>query len=651
MLRTKLFKGVAVLVVMFSVLSAFVGIRIIKDRVIDEAQNRVRLDLSSAWAIQQSRLHEIETILRLVAAKQVVGDISEQHDWSNLEARNRLERIRANFGLDFLDLTDPTGQVVVRTAPPFTTGDYKATDPLVSAALRGETLSGVTVLTAAEMNQEADGLSDRAFLELEETPRARRTMRTEETRGMVMASASPITRGSQVLGAAYGGVLVNRNHALVDQIQNVVFKNEEYKGVPVGTATIFLNDSRVATTVRLANGNRALGTRASKEVADQVLDNGKPWLGEAFVVRERYLAAYDPIRDVRGEIVGMLYVGLLERRFQDIERGIILRYVYVSLFVLAVGLALAFAIASRLADPIHRLVAASHRMCEGERPPPVRTNGACHETEELIQSFNRMAVTLAEREDSLRTLNRSYMETLGFVSHELKSPLASMMNYTYLLQLEKLGPLTEKQKKALGVIDGNTKRLVEMVRHYLNLARIENGEMSPVPTRLSVLPEVLKPILESAEADAEARHMKVENRVGPDVALQADINMVREVFENLVSNAVKYGREGGTITLAARDDGAFVEFSVRNEGEGIPPERLGELFQKFSRLESMQAAKRQKGTGLGLFITKSIVEAHGGRIEPRSQPGEWVEFVFTLPRAAPKAETPGAEAAGRAENA
>jgi signal transduction histidine kinase len=108
--------------------------------------------------------------------------------------------------------------------------------------------------------------------------------------------------------------------------------------------------------------------------------------------------------------------------------------------------------------------------------------------------------------------------------------------------------------------------------------------------------------------------------------------MVREIFENLVSNAVKYGRDGGSITITARGDGGMVNFTVRNDGAGIPADRIPELFQKFSRLEGTDVARRQKGTGLGLFITKTIVEAHGGKIEARSMPGEWAEFEFSLPR-------------------
>jgi two-component system NtrC family sensor kinase len=650
MLRNKLFAGFAVLVVMFSLTMAFLGLIENQKRILQDAQNRVRLDLESARSVLNGRLSEIELIVRMIGSKQIVFDTAAAENWQDQETLNRLMRARTTFGLDFLNVIAADGQVKVRTTAPNRVGDYHASgdstnaarvavgvgdyrgdDPAVAGAIRGKVTTCVVALNRYDLEKEGEKLAEQAFIVLEDTKHARPTLRREESRGMAIVSAAPVMRGNQVVAVVYGGILLNRNNGIVDRIHDIVFKNEVYKGVSVGTATLFLGDTRVATTVRMGNGNRAIGTRVSKEVADRVLDNGEPWLGEAFVVRERYLAAYEPIRDGTGATIGMLYVGTLKRPFEDYARATAMKYVCVTMMGLLVGLALAFVIASRLAAPIHRLVEASNRMTNGDRPPPVTSDSACHETSRLIRAFNEMAATLAEREERLKALNRSYMETLGFVSHELKSPVATIMNYTYLLKEQRLGPLTEKQVKAVRAIDSGGGRLIEMVRHYLNLARIENGELEPVCADVDVGVEILQSLLESVDADVQERRMRIENAVGPGVVARVDRNMVREVFENLVSNAIKYGREGGAIAIAARDDGRMVNFTVRNEGPGIPEERMPQLFQKFSRLEGTDGAKRQKGTGLGLFITKTIVEAHGGRIEARSKSGEWVEFAFTLP--------------------
>ena len=233
---------------------------------------------------------------------------------------------------------------------------------------------------------------------------------------------------------------------------------------------------------------------------------------------------------------------------------------------------------------------------------------------------------------------------LGFVSHELKSPVASIMNYVFLLRQQKLGPLTPSQEKAARNIETNSKRIVEMVRHYLNLSRIETGELRPMPTRVAVADEVVRPLLEASEGDAQARRMRVENRVGEDLRLKTDLNMTREVFENLVSNAIKYGRDDGLLQLDAQRRDGFVEFSVYNEGAGIPRDKIETVFQKFTRLEEADGTRRQKGTGLGLFITRHIVEAHGGRIWAENRPGGGAAFKFVIPvEGAPPSLTPEKE--------
>ncbi len=181
-------------------------------------------------------------------------------------------------------------------------------------------------------------------------------------------------------------------------------------------------------------------------------------------------------------------------------------------------------------------------------------------------------------------------------------------------------------------VDGNVKLIVEMVRHYLNLSRIENGELDPITTRVEVAEDVLIPLLESFEAGAWEYNINLVNHVDKDIVLKTDFNMTREVFENLIGNAVKYGREGGKISIDAQPEGDFIRFNVLNEGEGIPQNKIDTLFKKFSRLETDSTGRKQKGTGLGLFITKAIIEAHGGSIQAKSKHHEWVDFQFTLPR-------------------
>lgn len=644
MLRFKLFKGAALLVIAFGVLSGVLGMHLIKSRVVHEAQNSVRLDLSSAWSVYNQRLHETRIILRLLAAEKELLQGFERAAWDDDTFRagiqRRLEGHRHSFGLDFMTLTDPDGRVLMRTASPYTVGDYVPHCCVIRGALEhGEPRSGTVLLPQSVLEAEARGLGERAFLPLENTPKARPTPRTVEDRGMVMMSAVPVMQGGRVLGILYGGVLLNRNADIVDRISDVVYRGDTYEGAPRGTVTIFLHDSRVATTVRNASGNRAYGSRVSKEVADRVLDNGSEWVDRAFVVKDWYLTAYEPIRNCEGEIVGMLYVGTLEKPFRDLGKNVLLRYALLSGIGIIAALISAFVFAGRIASPLHRLASAARQMRGGNYPDPVAEDGAsCQETRGLIRAFNRMLAALDQRETELKEANKSlaaanaaYMETVEFVSHELKQPVSSMTNYVYLLKEQLMGPLTDKQAKAVGVLDSGLRSVSEMIRHYLNLARIENNEMMPVRTRVLFLEDVIAPVLDAHDLEFTERELLVDYDIPKKLELDVDVNMIREVFENLVSNAVKYGREKGTISIAAKVVADMLHCSVRNDGDGIPEAKMALLFRKFSRLHDEPSAAKAKGTGLGLFITRRIIEEHGGHIDADSEPGKWAEFRLTLP--------------------
>jgi two-component system NtrC family sensor kinase len=648
MLKYKLFKWFGGLVLVFGIISAAMGIWMIDHRVIQEAQTRVSYDLSSAWAVYNSQLKSLETIIKLTARRNVLVDAFAEQKWQDPDAwqqiRGILAKVNSDEQLDFIGLVDADGRVVDRAAPPYNKGDYLASDPLVAKALAGGETAGTVVMAREELAREGGDLPEKAFLTLRTTARARATPRDVEDRGMAMVAAAPIEKNGRVLGVLYGGILLNRNQRFVDQVQGIVFGHEKYDDKPVGTVTVFLSDTRIATTVLLPDGNRALGTRVSSEVADRVLDNDARWAGPAFVVQDWYLTAYDPIRDPAGRVIGMLYVGTLQQPFTDLGRSMIFQYSALVAVSVAAAMVLALVFAGKVARPLHRLAEAADRMRHGQPFEPVDTKGSSHESAGLINAFNEMAVTLRSREQELRGANEQlgsanasltaanarYMETLQFVSHELNSPLSSITNYTYMLRQKLLGPLTDKQQNALDITSGNLRRVMEMIRHYLNLARIESGDLRPMPTRVALREQVIAPILQSLEGELAAKGMVVEDLVNPRLHLHSDLNMTREVFENLLSNAVKYGRPGGRITLSCEADGTMAALSVRNEGAGIPPEKRAAIFEKFARLDSPES-RAARGTGLGLFIARRIVQAHGGEIRVDSAPGEWAEFVCTFP--------------------
>ena len=166
---------------------------------------------------------------------------------------------------------------------------------------------------------------------------------------MVLKSAYPVLDfNGEVLGVLTGGVLLSRNYEIVDRIKDIVFKDATYRGKEIGTSTIFMGDLRISTNVKDKEGKRAIGTRAMKEVTDQVYERGIPWVQRAFVVDDWYITAYEPIRDIEDKIVGMLYVGMLESKYAQLKERLILLFFLFSTVGMLIALTVSFSLSWKI---------------------------------------------------------------------------------------------------------------------------------------------------------------------------------------------------------------------------------------------------------------------------------------------------------------
>ena len=166
--------------------------------------------------------------------------------------------------------------------------------------------------------------------------------------------------------------------------------------------------------------------------------------------------------------------------------------------------------------------------------------------------------------------------------------------------------------------------------NYLNLSRIEKGELQVRTRPVQIEPDVVRPVLRGLQGVLAERQMRIEVDLPPDLITQGDPTLLQTVYENLISNAAKYGHAGGLIRLSGKPVNGMLEMHVWNEGPGVAEDQIGELFGKFSRLQP--PGEEVRGSGLGLFIDREIVRKHGGEIWAQSEFGEWIDFIFTLPR-------------------
>jgi two-component system NtrC family sensor kinase len=281
--------------------------------------------LNAARWVYTSKANDIDRVIRLTSARYVVRNAIKVRNPSLI--KNDMLALMADEKLDFLTMVDQRGIVLYRFHHPGSSGDSALQDPFVKEALGRKRISGTQVLPREAMLKEGKGLAKRAVFHLVPTPKEKPTEKLEETSGMVLKAAHPITNADgTVLGVLMGGILLNRNYDIVDRIKQNVFKDARYKGKEIGTATIFLGDLRIATNVLDREGHRAVGTRVMKEVGEQVLGKGLSWIHRAYVVDDWYITAYEPIRDIQDNIIGILYVGLLESKYVVLKERLILLF-------------------------------------------------------------------------------------------------------------------------------------------------------------------------------------------------------------------------------------------------------------------------------------------------------------------------------------
>lgn len=264
------------------------------------------------------------------------------------------------------------------------------------------------------------------------------------------------------------------------------------------------------------------------------------------------------------------------------------------------------------------------------QPDAYQLNHACFHlamAERLSQ-----AVEKAYRIEQLDAANRAYFEMLGFVTHELKSPVASMIMDAQLLNDGYLGDLEPKQReKLLGLIKKGH-YLLGLVNEYLDLARLESGQLEPrFRENVNFVSEVVEPAVDIIRPQMDARQMTLtRDWQAPPPAIHSDPQLLRIVMVNLLGNAVKYGRDHGEVRIHLAADDSMLTASVWNEGPGFSAAQRHLLFRKFSRLDKPELRKA-KGTGVGLYTCWRIIQAHRGTITAESDEGEWAEFTFRLP--------------------
>jgi len=280
---------------------------------------------------------------------------------------------------------------------------------------------------------------------------------------------------------------------------------------------------------------------------------------------------------------------------------------------------------------VRAVASGANRLASGELEHRLPEQGP-GEIGELTRSFNAMAEQLEQghrelqaQNDELRESERMKTELVSIVSHELRTPLASVLGFTSLLLKRDFEPDTRRHY--LGIIDAQARRLAALLEDLLDVQRIEHEGVELATERVDVA-TLLDQQAQLYAAQSPNHRLEVALEERP-LTVRGDPGRLAQVVGNLLSNAIKYSPEGGTVALAAARSGDGVRVIVRDEGLGIPPDQQSRIFTKFFRGDA--GATGITGTGLGLAVSREIVEAHGGRIGFDSNPGSGSTFWLELP--------------------
>ncbi len=328
----------------------------------------------------------------------------------------------------------------------------------------------------------------------------------------------------------------------------------------------------------------------------------------------------------RDSIIGAAVIGYEHEYFRQVVdktmRETVKRFSYVSLIANIFGILGAVIFARGVTKPLDDLTKATEHIGKGELAHRIPVNGS-DEIGALGRSFNNMAQKLEE-------LDHLKNDFVSSVSHELRSPLTALKGFLQMFQMGLSGPVSDQQKENLTLMLQCTDRLGRFVNNILDVAKLEAGMMDftiqPLDPRA-----VAQEIVALYQPQATSEKVKVVLDAPASVPnVQADSDKLRQVFTNLVNNALKFTPEGGQITVWVKDEVQFVRMGVTDTGVGIPKDEISKLFNKFEQVKATKEKAKGHGTGLGLAIVKQIVEGLGGKIGVESELNKGTTFYFML---------------------
>ncbi|MGJ4859683.1 cache domain-containing protein [Labrys sp. La1] len=624
------------------------------------AISKVNDDLTIAHQYLARILENTDSRLASVSESARFHDLLQKNDYPSSAFTLLLKETAQARQFDFLYIVGEDGRILT-SAYATASSSVRSSWPIVRSALEGHSKTAIDVFEAEELGAFSPDLAARARIEIVPTIGSTAATLSQETRGLVLQSATALTLPDGRRAALVGGTLLNQNLAFVDTINDLIYHEAGLPEGSQGTATLFLGDVRISTNVGLFEGRRAIGTRVSEVVRNAVLGQGRTWRGSAFVVSDWFISAYEPIIDSYGRRVGMLYVGFLQKPFTQAKYETLLTIAGAFLVAVAATVPLFLIWATNIFRPLERMTGAISRVEGGDlsaRTGHVKTKD---EIGQVAFHLDHLLDLLQQRDAQLRRwndeLNRRVEErahqlhqatlqlenttrqlvmseklaAIGEISagiaHEINNPIAVMQGNLEVIR-ELMGSDAEKAKVEFRLIDQQMARIGEIITKLLQFAKPQEyagyTEHYAVATIVSDTLPLVQHLIRKTTITLER-----EDRASRLIAMNR--TELQQVLVNLLVNAIHAMPHGGRLSLRNHDsdmDGwAGVAIKVADTGAGISADVIEKIFDPFF------TTKTRDGTGLGLSISQMLVTRQGGRISVSSEPGKGTSFLVWLPEA------------------
>lgn len=537
---------------------------------------------------------------------------------------------------------------------------------LQQQALSGKAATGIEIFSQDALKAISQSLANKVYLPLLETPYAAPSQRKAEDRAMMIRTLYPVKdTAGKVWAVLDAGVLLNANFTLVDAIRDLVYGPGSLPKDSLGTVTIFLDDVRISTNVPLHPGERALGTRVSEVVRDQVLGRGENWINRAFVVNDWYISGYTPVHDIDGKRVGILYAGYLEAPFRNTLWKAIFALIILLVLLLALSMLLSFYSAKSIFSPLERLNRVISQLRSGQqaRVGVVKSQDEiaelAHEFDSLLdllqqrnQEVKRWANELEDkverRTNELSRKNEDLSHTIHILSqtrrklvvaeklaalgeltagvaHEINNPAAVILGNMDMLSAV-LGEDAEPVQQEINLVIEQIYRIQEILNNLLQYAR--PGTYSAHLETVDVN-DVVKQTFQLIEHLGKQKHFTLDATYQATQPVEINAHELQQVLVNLIRNAVQaIPEQTGSIRVSTRDwhqKGVMID--ITDNGAGIPDAQMDKIFNPFFTTKQQAGSE---GTGLGLSLSYSLIHRYGGNISVSSKLGEGTTFTIWL---------------------